>query len=335
MNCETNQHDLCETATDMLLSVVVPVYNSSSTLEALVRRLCATIETLGGRFEIIFVDDGSRDDSWATLCDLHARYAEHVVVVQLTRNFGQHNAIMCGLEFAQGEFVVTLDDDLQNPPEEIPRLLSEIRERSLDVVYGVPMQKKHHVGRNLGSKLVNWFFRRVFNSSVTVTSYRIMRREIVKSILVYDLNFTYIDGLLAWNTSRFGSISVEHDARGAGRSGYSFSKLFTLALNLFTNFSLLPLQLTTLLGIVASTCSFVLGIYTLICYFFAKVEVSGYASTIVAVLGLGGLQLLSLGIHGEYLGRLHLNVNHKPQYTIRTSRRAAAENAANSSSTSR
>jgi undecaprenyl-phosphate 4-deoxy-4-formamido-L-arabinose transferase len=224
---------------------------------------------------------------------------------------------MCGFRHCRGRYIVTLDDDLQNPPEEIAKLLEAAETRGLDVVYGRFRSKQHALGRNLGSYLVNAFFRTVFRTRVTVSCFRIIRREVIDSILSYNLNFTYVDGLLAWNTQRIGDVEVDHIPRQGGRSGYSLAKLVVLALNLFTNFSVLPLQVVSCVGFVAATGGFVMGMYYLVQHLLSHIAVPGYASTIVAVLVLGGLQLLSLGLMGEYVGRLHLNVNRKPQYTVR------------------
>ena len=301
----------------MDLSIVIPVYRSAQTLESLVDRLLPVLEQLDRSYEIVFVDDGSPDNSWAKLQQLQARYPDRIVAIQLMRNYGQHNALMCGFRHSQGDFVITMDDDLQNPPEEIARILAEIERKDLDLVYGNYDQKKHGSCRNLGSWLVNRFYRAVFHSNVTVTSFRAIRRPLLESIFNYNLTFTFLDGLLAWNTQRIGSIKVDHHPRQAGRSGYSISKLLVLALNLFTNFSLLPLQLVSLLGVVTAIGGFALGAFFLAQALFSDVVVPGYASTIVAVLMLGGMQLLALGVIGEYLGRLHLNVNGKPQYCER------------------
>jgi undecaprenyl-phosphate 4-deoxy-4-formamido-L-arabinose transferase len=299
------------------LSVVVPVYGSANTLPSLVDRLRAVLESIRIRYELIFVEDGGMDDTWRVLEDLATKHQDVVVAIQLMRNFGQHNAVMCGLRQALGEFIVTLDDDLQNPPEEIPKLLEAIESGGYDLVYGEYGSKKHEPWRNFGTFLVNRFYRIVFRSKVTVTSFRIMRRDLAQSILSYDLNFTFLDGLLAWNTQRIGSREVAHHPRKDGKSGYTLPRLITLAMNLFTNFSLLPLQIVSLFGFVASLGGFVLGLWYLFAYFFGRISVPGYASIIIAILILGGVQLLAIGIIGEYLGRLHLNVNRKPQYTVR------------------
>lgn len=299
------------------ISVVIPVYNSSPTLRLLLERLTGTLDKLNCSFELVLVEDGSTDNSWAALEDLLHDFGGHLVAVQLMRNYGQHNALMCGLRQCRGRFVVTLDDDLQNPPEEIPKLLDRIRETGSDLVYGCPTGRSHASWRNLGANIVWHFYRTVFKNPITPTPFRIMRRELVDSVLFYDLNFTYLDGLLAWCTKRIESVEVEHHARAEGQSGYSIRKLVALALNLYTNFSLLPLQLVTILGLVASVSGFAISVYYLLQSLMANIAVPGYASTIIAVLILGGVQLLALGIIGEYLGRLHLNVNRKPQYLVR------------------
>jgi glycosyltransferase involved in cell wall biosynthesis len=302
---------------DIGLSVVVPVYRSAETLVQLAERLRATIARLGCRGEIIFVDDGSPDDSWQVLCHLHEADPEGITAIQLMRNFGQHNALMCGFRHARGRLVVTIDDDLQHPPEEIAKLLTALTEQELDLVYGCPLGKKHSFWRNAGSAVVTSFYRLAFRSTITITSFRAMRRQLVESILSYSKSFTFIDGLLAWNTQRIGQVAVEHHPRTNGRSGYSLAKLLLLAFNLFTNFSLLPLQLVSGCGLFAAGSGFLVGVYYFFQYVFHNITVPGYASTIIAVLFLGGMQLLALGILGEYMGRLHLNVNRKPQYVER------------------
>ncbi|MHB8971963.1 MAG: glycosyltransferase family 2 protein [Pirellulaceae bacterium] len=298
-------------------SIVVPVYNSADTLHELVRRTIAILDGLFSSYEIILVDDGSADRSWQVLRELQAKHPGHLVVIQLMRNFGQHNALMCGLRHVRGRLVVTMDDDLQTPPEEIPKLVRRIEDGQFDLVYARYESKQHGLWRNMGSGLVTLFYRIVFRSRVKVTSFRIMRRELSDKILSYDLNFTYLDGLLAWNTQSIDDVAVEHHARASGRSGYSLAKLVILAMNLFTNFSLFPLQIVSLIGFVFALFGFTLGTYYIFRAVFRLIEVPGYASIIVSIFVLGGAQLLALGVLGEYLGRLHLNVNRKPQYGIR------------------
>ena len=312
------QASLAEEEVLVDLSVVIPVYNSAPTLEALAERLSRVCDGLGVSWEVVFIDDNSRDESWQTLLKLRQRDPVRTTIVQLMRNFGQHNALMCGFHHARGRFIATLDDDLQNPPEEIPRLLEAIQSRELDLIYGsIDGPKQHGVLRNLGSKLINRFGQFVFQTSVTGSSYRIIRRELVQSILTYQLNYTFIDGLLAWNSQRIGALPVLHHERAAGTSGYSFRRLVLHAVNLLTNFSLIPLQVVSLLGTTAAAAGFALGLWFVLAHFLGWITVSGYASLIVTILILGGVQLLSLGVMGEYLGRVHLNINRKPQFVVR------------------
>lgn len=299
------------------LSVVIPVCNSAATLRPLLERMLAVLRQIGRPFEVIFIDDGSRDDSWKVLQELHQAHPECVVAVRLMRNYGQDNALMCGFRHARGEFVITLDDDLQHPPEEIPRLLEEIEGNELDLVYGVYREKKHSLVRNLGSRLIMAFCRLVFRTRVTITSFRVIRRVLVESVFSYNLNFTIVDGLFFWNTTRVGEVPVEHHPRAEGRSSYSLGGLILLAFNTFTNFSLLPLQLITFVGLLVALFGFGLAIYYVVLAFMPGMHIHGYASLIVSVLTLGGLQMMALGILGEYLGRLHINVNRKPQYRER------------------
>jgi len=299
------------------LSVVIPVYRSAAVLPTLVQRLMPVLETTGLRHEVVLVEDGSPDESWQVLTELQADYPDRLVAIQLMRNFGQHNALMCGLRHAQGSLVITMDDDLQNPPEEIPKLLAAIRAGGFDLVYGIYGDKKHSGWRNAGSTLVNAFYRLTFRTDVTITSFRILRRELLECIFSYNLNFTFIDGLLAWNTQRIGEVPVEHHPRAASRSGYNLFKLTSLAFNLFTNFSLMPLQLISFLGLASAVSGLLGAMFYLALFLSHRILVPGYASTIMTILVLGGIQLMALGVMGEYLGRLHINVNRKPQYVAR------------------
>jgi undecaprenyl-phosphate 4-deoxy-4-formamido-L-arabinose transferase len=305
------------------ISVVIPVYHSERTLAVLAERLARALAGVPGGWEAVFVDDGSLDGSWTVLERLHAEDPGRVRAIRLARNFGQHNALMCGFRAARGAVVVTMDDDLQNPPEEIPKLLSALAERNLDVVYGRYESKRHRRWRNAGSWIVNAFYRRVFRTGVTVSAFRAIRRETLENVLGYDLNFTFVDGLLAWNTQRIGEVAVEHHVRHEGRSGYNIGRLLTLAFNLFTNFSLIPLQVVMGVGLLLAGTGFAVGLWYLVAFFRQQIAVPGYASTITAILVLGGAQLVGLGVIGEYLGRLHMNVNRKPQYSVRTRLEAA------------
>ncbi len=297
-------------------SIVIPVYGGRGAINAVVRDVL-NIFAESGASEVILVDDASPDNAWEVLQELHRQYPERVRIIQLMRNFGQHNAIMCGLRHARGDIIVTMDDDGQHPPEEIPRLLEALEQTGADVVYGVPRNRQHAWWRNLGSFLVVRFFQAALKTKVVPSAFRAMRREVAEAICRYPYHFTHIDGLIVWNTTRIAQVEVEHRPRLSGRSSYSWGKLLTLALNVFTNFSLLPLQVASVVGGLAAVAGLGLGIMYLVLYLLGYIQVPGYASTIVAILVLGGLQLLATGIIGEYVGRVHLNLNQQPQYTVR------------------
>jgi glycosyltransferase involved in cell wall biosynthesis len=298
-------------------TVIIPVYSDGRHLSELVNRLDAVFASHSEDLpEIIFVDDCGSPKSWHIITDL-CKSRSNTLGIELMRNFGQHNALMCGFQHSHGDIVVTMDDDLQHGPESVPLLLNILRNNEADLVYGVYDTKKHSLRRNIGSRVVNWFYRLVFSLPNSLTSFRAIDRKLVQAILRYDFNFTFIDGLLAWNTRKIATAIVPHFHRADGKSSYSLTKLLTLAMNMLTNFSLLPLQIVSLVGFIASAGGISLGLFYLTRAIFSEITVPGYASTIIAVLVLGGLQLLSLGIMGEYIGRLHLNINRKPQFTIR------------------
>lgn len=295
-------------------SIVIPVYRSSETLEDLLAQLTCQMDNLEQLYEIIFIEDNGGDNSWEVLRALLPKYPR-VRILKMMRNFGQHNAIMCGFAYSKGEMVITMDDDLQNPPEEINKLIAKINE-GYDIVYGVPIMKRHHPLRNIGSFLVRTLYKKIFRLSVDPTSFRIIRRKVVEGILNYDKNFTYIDGLIAWYTTNVGKVRVRHDTRGAGRSSYSGRKLLVLAMNVLTNFSIMPLQVVSVLGLIFSIFGFFLTVVFLYKYLVWGVPVPGYTSTIIGITMFSGVQMLSLGLIGEYLGRIHLNINSKPQYFV-------------------
>lgn len=312
-----NTNDTSEVSTEVEYSVVIPVYNSEGTLQELYRRLDDVFKSINDKYEIIFVDDSSLDNSWEVLKGL-AKKHQNVKIIQLMRNYGQHNALMCGFNYANGSYIITMDDDLQNPPEEIPKLINKIKEE-LDVVYGIYESKKHNWFRNLGSKLIGLFYRKIYKLNNKISAFRIIRREIIENLTTYDKNFTFIDGLIPWYSSKIGFVITKHDMRKTGSSGYSFLKLVHLALNMYTNFSILPLRAASILGVIFSSIGFILGIYFIIKKAVVGVEVSGFTSLIVSVTIFSGVQLLTLGIIGEYIGRIALNINKMPQFKIRNS----------------
>ena len=299
------------------MSVVIPVFNSEGTLRLLMERLTHVLAETAASYEIVMVDDGSRDRSWEVIEELRQDHP-CLVGIQLMRNFGQHNATMCGLRHTSGELIITLDDDLQHPPEEIPKLLAAIQDPKLDLVYGNYHGSKHHGWlRNFGSRILQATYRTLFDSRVHPTSFRIIRRVLVESIDFYALNYIALDGLLAWNSERLGEVAVEHHNSGQMQSRYSAGKLASTTVTMVSNFTIGPLRVVSLLGLLTSSIGLSFGAYYTLLQITDFMEVPGYASTIVAIFVLGGIQLLALGVIGEYLGRIHMNINRKPQYVER------------------
>jgi len=301
-------------ATGITYSVIVPVYNGSRTLEELIRRMRRVFSELDKTYEIILIDDNSRDNSWELLKRLK-REDPGIRIIRLRRNFGQHNAIMCALHFIRGDYVITIDDDLQIPPEEIPGLIAAAAD-GYDVVYGIYDRKKHNLVKNIGSFLLGCYYRRIFGMTNQVSAFRLIRREIAREIINYDKTFPYIDGLISWNTGNIGEVPVKHYARGAGTSGYSLGKMVKLAFDMVTNFSAFPIRVASLLGVAFSLVGFLLAIYFFL-RFGLGMPVTGYASLLVAVTIFSGVQLLTIGVIGEYIARVHMNINRKPQYVIK------------------
>ena len=301
--------------TTIQYSVVIPVYRGAQTLELLTRRLVAVLDSLQKPYEILFIDDGSPDNSWDIIKKTKNSYP-HIRAMRLMRNFGQHNALMCGFNHARGAYIITMDDDLQHPPEEIPKLIDAISDR-YDIVYGVYAGKKHNFLRNLGSRFIIWSYHKALGVRGDITSFRIIRREIIQNVIAYDKSFTFIDGFLAWHTRNIGYVKIQHDERATGRSGYSLGKMLNLSFNLFTNFSLKPLQLASVVGIIFALIGFLLGIYYLGRRILVGTDFPGFSAIFVAVSIFSGIQLIILGLIGEYLGRIHMNISKKPQYAVR------------------
>ena len=299
------------------ISVIVPVYNSEETLVELTDRLEKSLEEMlnGKSYQLVFINDGSADNSWQVIKELACKNGK-ITAINLTKNFGQHNALMCGFQHAKGKYVVTIDDDLQNPPEEIKKLYDLIRQKH-DVVYGQLDDKKHSKFRNLGSETIQFVFRKTFGVNVKLASFRIVKKEIIDLILSYEKSFTFIDGIIAWHTKDIGSVPVRHDSRKQGRSGYSLQKLIVLSLNMLTNFSIVPVQFVSMIGIIFSLIGFLFGVFFIIKKLVFGINVMGFASLIVVVTIFSGVQLLSLGMIGEYIGRMHINISNRPQFAIR------------------
>jgi glycosyltransferase involved in cell wall biosynthesis len=298
------------------LSIVVPVFNAESTLVPLVERLAPVLRGAAETFEVILVDDGSQDGSWAAIDRLHADYP-WVRGLRLMRNYGQHNATLCGIRDARGVVLVTLDDDLQHPPEQIPVLLACLADGS-DVVYGSPVAERHGLWRDLASRITKLALQSVLGARTArqVSGFRAMRTHLRDAFADFRGAFVSIDVLLTWSTTRFAACKVPHEYRKTGRSNYTFFKLVIHALNMLTGFSTLPLQFASLIGFTAMLYGLALLCLVLVRYLIHGVMVPGFTFLASVICLFSGTQLFALGMMGEYLARMHHRMMERPVYAV-------------------
>lgn len=299
------------------LSIVVPVYNGAASVGELVHALEA-LDIPGGH-EIVLVNDGSPDNSREVCVELVKTAKIPVTLVDHARNYGEHNAVMTGLRHARGKWVINMDDDLQNPPSEVVRLLTFAQENKFEVVYTYYDEKQHAGWRNLGSQFTNWCATQLLDKpkDLYLSSFRCMSAFLVGRILDYHGPFPYIDGLILQITRDIGRLKVQHLPRAIGRSNYTIRRLVRLWLNMFVNFSVMPLRLATVTGMVLAGIGLLGVIAVFIEALIRRDTPPGWGSLMAAVLFLSGMQLMILGIFGEYLGRIYLTLNRKPQATVR------------------
>lgn len=305
-------------------SVVVPIYNEEENIPELYGRLTTAMERLcneaGCRtdgFEIILVDDGSRDRSWELIRGLHERDAR-VRGISFSRNFGHHIAVTAGLDIAEGDVVVMMDGDLQDPPEEIAKLYRKFRE-GFDIVYGIRRERKDPLAKRASSSLFWWILRRFSGVEMPAeqTMLRVLSRSVVNALSGMREFARFVHGMMAWTGFRTATVEIEHGARKKGKSKYNIPRLFKLAFNAITSFSTVPLRLAIYLGLTSSLFSLFTGGYFIYKRLFYNIPVLGYASIIVSIFFVGGIQLLMLGIFGEYLGRTYQEVQRRPLYIVR------------------
>ncbi len=300
----------------LALSIVIPVYNGAGSIAELVGALEAL--SIAGGHEIVLVNDGSPDNSLEVCRGLVDRARVPITLVSLARNYGEHNAVMAGLRHASGSHVVTMDDDLQNPPEEVARLLAFAQQTGKEVVYTYYDEKQHALWRNLASRFANRVADFVLDKprGLYLSSFRCLSAFVAREVARYEGPFPYVDGLILQVTQDIGRLRVQHLPRAAGRSNYTLRRLLRLWMSMFVNFSVMPLRISTVAGVALSVLGAVGGAMAL-----AEALLSatppGWASLMFAVLFLSGVQLLILGIVGEYLGRLYLTANRKPQSVTR------------------
>jgi len=299
------------------LSVVVPVYNSGAILPKLLERLEPVLAATGAPYEVLLIDDNSRDSSWQAIEEL-ARGRPWLAGTRLMRNYGQHSAILCGIRQARHDVVVTMDDDLQHPPEELPKLLAKLAEGH-DVVYGTPEREQHGFLRDLASRFTKFALQSAMGAETArkVSAFRVFRREIHESFAGYRGQFVSIDVLLTWGTTRFAAIPVRHDPRSEGVSNYTVRKLITHALNMLTGFSAFPLQVASLVGFVLTLFGIGVLVYVLVGYLLHGTPVQGFPFLASVIAIFSGGQLFALGIIGEYLARMHFRMMGRPPYAVR------------------
>lgn len=299
------------------VSVVVPVYNSTDTIVTLVREVQTALEPLGP-FEIVLVDDGSPNaNTWNTIERLSER-ERHVRGIRLGRNYGQHNALVAGIRSARMSLTVTIDDDLQNPPSEIPKLVAAISEQDLDVVYGVPTLVQQGLSRRLAGRMTRIAMSSGLgvNQAPDVSSFRIFRTRL-RDAFSGDIGTNVsLDALLTWGGSKFGSASVLHQPRFQGTSNYTFSRLAKFAVDTITGYSTLPLQAASIIGLTTAAFGFFILMFVTIRPLVSGQSVQGFPFLASTIAIFSGVQLLTLGIVGEYLSRMHFRIMRKPTYIV-------------------
>lgn len=299
------------------VSVVVPVFDGELTLTELARRLGAVLPRATRTYEAILVNDGSRDASWAIIGQLAAEHA-WIRGIDLLRNYGQHNALLAGIRAARHDVIVTLDDDLQNPPEEISRLLDTLAE-GVDVVYGRPAMERHGLFRDLASVVTKIALQQAMGANIArqVSAFRAFRAPIRDAFADYQSPYVSIDVLLTWGTTRFTAVPVRHDPRRLGTSGYTFRKLLLHSLNMMTGFSTVPLQLASLIGFGFLIVGIGILAVVVVNYLVVGSAVPGFAFLASIIAIFSGAQLFALGVIGEYLARMHFRLMDRPAYTLR------------------
>lgn len=300
------------------LSIVIPVYNSETILPELTLQLTSLLQSIAADYEIIFINDGSRDESWAVIQRL-AKENPTVRGFTMMRNYGQHNTLLFGIRAATKQIIVTMDDDLQHPPEEIPRLLAKLSE-GYDVVYGTPQKEEHGILRTLASQLTKIVLQKSMGADTArkISAFRVFHTNLRTAFVDYRSPFVNIDVLLTWGATGFSSLRVRHDKRYASVSNYTLMKLLTHAFNMMTGFSVLPLQLASLIGFASALFGLVILVYVIGCYFLLGYSVPGFPFLASIITIFSGAQLLALGIIGEYISRMHFRMMERPTYVLKS-----------------
>jgi len=298
------------------ISVIIPVYNGSKTIEKLYQELSKILKKNSKSYEILFVDDSSKDKSFNIISDI-CKKDKSVTGILLSKNYGQHNAVYCGFQNSKGKYIITMDDDLQHPPQEIPKIIKHLK-KGYDVVYAIPKIHRHSLIRNFFSKLTKSIISLMMQNenAKNINSFRIFKSSLFEQFRGINNPNINIDSLLFWTTNNFGSIKVNHKKRKLGKSGYTFFRLFFHTLNLVTSFSALPLKITTYVGALFSLFGFVLLIRILFLYFMYGSVVKGFYFIATIIIIFSGVQLITLGLIGEYISLIYSKTLSKPSFTI-------------------
>ncbi len=324
MNTENTAQSASQSTPRDAVSLVIPVYRAETSLEKLTLKLIEEFGRMNRDFEIILVNDGSPDGSWDVIRGLAVRHSM-VRGINLMRNFGQHNALLCGIREARHETIVTVDDDLQHPPSEIPKLLAKI-EDGYDVVYGTPKKEQHGLLRDMASQVTKLALQGAMGSETArhIGAFRAFRTQLRDAFAAFQGPYVSVDVLLTWGASRFCAVPVRHEPRKLGASGYTFRKLFTHCFNMMTGFSTLPLQLASLTGFAFTIFGFGILAYVIGRYMALGYSVPGFPFLASIIAIFSGAQLFALGIIGEYLARMHFRTMNKPPYIVRSIEEAAS-----------
>ena len=309
------------------VSILIPVYKNDGGLDELVKRIGTSManSAYAGNFELILVDDCSPDNSWEVIQRLAKEHA-FVQGATLSRNFGQHNAIMAGLNLVSGQYVVLMDDDLQHPPEAIPNMVQELV-AGADVCYTRYANRQHAAWKIAGSRfndlMASWLLSKP--KGLYLSSFKALKRGMVDQIRSHEGPFAYLDGLILDITRRIATVEIQHGTRAYGEGNYSFKKSISLWLRMVTGTSIVPLRMVTLMGALIALLGFFGAVFIVISNYLYPAESKGWASIIVTILLVSGFQTLFIGVLGEYLGRIHLRLNNKPQYLFRYTTKNDAE----------
>lgn len=300
------------------ITVVIPCYRTPGTLHEVCEQLLEHVAPLADEFELVLVDDGSPDDTWERIVEVVEAH-DWVRAVRLSRNYGQHNALLAGLRVASHPIVITMDDDLQNPPSEVPRLLAALAD-DVDLVYGTPVVETHSAFRNLSSVGTKRLMSKLLGPEVNskMSAFRVFRRRLLSGSTLVNDPFVSLDVLLSWATTKVAIVEVDFDRRKEGASGYTLSKLFRHAVNMVTGYSTRPLRAVSALGFTISVLGFGLLIYVLARFAIEPSGVEGFTFLAAAISLFSGVQLLSLGVVGEYLARMHFRTMGRPTFTVVT-----------------